>query len=196
MVFMVGATVATGGAAGVATAIGTVGGAATAAGPAGVGVAVASGVGTTVAAGGASAAATAGGAAAYGGAAAACAAAGPGGWVALGLFGADVKAGARGSTQEHILSDIEFATADVFQSMAKAGIMTADCWKPILHTEDDESSEGYLGARLLQHPSVASFDVHDSHAFITNIWSETFVAYPVVLPGKTPLLAIHAERLD
>jgi hypothetical protein len=174
-----GATIAAG-----STAITTTVGAATVAGSA-VGISVASGVVTGAA-----------GAVATG----TCITTGA---IAGGVSGV-VTAGMAGSTTAAVTTAVASGTAASSGAATLGAIAcgpvgwcilgadnhTWDCWKPILHVNDNNQSSGILFNKLLSHPDVISFN--DARMIVTNKWNECFHIKYVLLPD---MIALHADRV-
>jgi len=76
--------------------------------------------------------------------------------------------------------------------------ITWDCWKPILHEEDNSKSTGILLKDLAADERVKtiSFENDNIHLTVENIWNEKFQLCPVQLPEPVGGgIAFHAERI-
>uniref|UniRef100_A0A7M5WM94 Uncharacterized protein n=1 Tax=Clytia hemisphaerica TaxID=252671 RepID=A0A7M5WM94_9CNID len=73
-----------------------------------------------------------------------------------------------------------------------------DCWKPILHEEDNSKSTGILLKELAADERVKtiSFENDNIHLTVENIWNEKFQLSLVQLPEPVGGgIAFHAERI-
>ena len=83
---------------------------------------------------------------------------------------------------------------------SNVGVITFDCWKPVLHDETTEPSQGRLLKDVAADRRIKDVLVWEDERggglpkiFLKNIWNESFrVNYVVLSPEK---LAAHAKLL-
>jgi hypothetical protein len=75
------------------------------------------------------------------------------------------------------------------------GLFTWDCWKPVVHDESPQPSQGMPLEELLSHPACDSFtfDEQGGRVLIDNVYGERFELTSVHVPGHG--LAWHATML-
>ena len=78
--------------------------------------------------------------------------------------------------------------------------ITYDCWKPVIHDESTEPSNGMLLKDVMDHPNVANISVtpgvHDAlpNIVLENIWEEKFeIQYFVIRENNR--IVCHAKAL-
>lgn len=89
----------------------------------------------------------------------------------------------------------DVADTELMKQLTDQGVISADCWKSLLHDESSEPSSGKLLSEILQHQHIESVAIHRDHLHAANTFGELFTLSPVVLPVSPPKVAIHCEMV-